>query len=55
MKVTSGKLKLYGLVRDKNGIPKVSNINTCPKEILDLLTEKEIKDITNGINPYNRS
>ena len=55
MRVTAqnDEIKMYGLVRDSKGIPKVDDISKCPQAIIDLLTDKEIEDIKNGTNPYN--
>ena len=43
MKVNAGKAKLkgFGLVRDKNGKPKIDDYKNCPQEIKDMLTKKE--------------
>ena len=42
------KMKAYGLVRDKNGKPKVDDINNCPPEILNMLTKQEIEELKHG-------
>ena len=43
MKTNAGKIKLkgFGLVRDKNGKPKIDDYKSCPKEIKDMLTKQE--------------
>jgi len=38
---STGKLTGFGLVRDKNGKPKIDDYKNCPQEIKDLLTKKE--------------
>lgn len=40
-KATKAKLKGFGLVRDKNGKPKIDDYKNCPQEIKDMLTQKE--------------
>lgn len=44
--VNASKVKLtgFGLVRDKNGKPKISDYKNCPQEIKDLLTKEERKE-----------
>lgn len=44
------KIKLFGLVRDKNGKPKVGDIHNCPPEILALMTKQEIEELKNVSN-----
>ncbi len=50
--VTAGKskIKAFGLVRDKNGKPKIDDINNIPTQIWDMLTNKEPEEIENGRN-----
>lgn len=50
IKANKGKLKGYGLVRDKEGNPKFNDINNIPRVFWDLLTEKEQEEIQNGRN-----
>lgn len=38
---TKAKMKGFGLVRDKNGKPKIDDYKNCPQEIKDMLTKKE--------------
>ena len=41
-----GEWRAYGLVRDKNGRPKVNkDINKIPKEIWDMLTPEEQEEL----------
>ena len=35
------KIKGFGLVRDKNGKPKIDDYKNCPQEIKDMLTKQE--------------
>jgi len=42
------KWKAFGLVRDKNGRPKIDNLSKIPKEIWDMLTPEEQEEITHG-------
>ena len=43
MKIKAGKAKLkgFGLVRDKNGKPKIDDYKNCPQELKDMLTKQE--------------
>ena len=34
-------MKLYGIVRDANGRPKIDNPNTVPPQMAAMLTEEE--------------
>jgi hypothetical protein len=43
-KAKSTKLVGFGLVRDKNGKPKIDDYKNCPKEIKDMLTKNEIEE-----------
>ena len=43
------KFQAYGLVRDKNGKPKVDDYANCHDKIKALLTKKEREDFENGI------
>lgn len=45
-----GKIKAYGLVRDKDGKPKFADIYNIPKPIWDMLTPDEQKAINNVRN-----
>lgn len=45
-----GKLKLFGLVRDKHGKPKFDDLNNILKPIWDMLTREEQQEIENGRN-----
>ena len=40
-----GKVRAFGLVRDKAGKPKIDNIQGIPRPIWDLLTEGEKQEI----------
>ena len=42
------KIEVYGLVRDKNGKPKIDNYAECHESIKALLTKKEREDFENG-------
>lgn len=53
VKAKTGKATAYALIRDKNGKPKIDDIENCPKEILDALTKDEIEELKNGINTRN--
>jgi len=44
-----GKWRAFGLVRDKNGKPKVNkDISKIPKPIWDMLTPEEQEELRNG-------
>jgi len=46
------KVKLYGLVRDKNGVPKFDNFEDVPLPIWNMMTyEEQQKELQNGRNP----
>lgn len=45
MKTTSGKVKAYALVRDKNGKPKINNIYGIPQPLWELLTNNEKQEV----------
>lgn len=45
--------KIFGLIRDSFGVPKISRLSECAPEILTMLTTKEIEEIKNGTNPYS--
>jgi hypothetical protein len=45
----------FGLVRDKNGKPKIDDPTNIPQPIWDMLTEQEQEDIKDGLNTHNRS
>jgi hypothetical protein len=47
---TLGKVKVYALVRDKNGKPKIDDPENIPAEIWDALTDDEKLEIENGCN-----
>lgn len=40
-----GRVKAFGLVRDKDGNPKIDNPDTLPQELKDLLTDAEYLSI----------
>ena len=40
-----GKFKGFGLVRDKNGKPKIDDPETLPQQIKDMLTDEEYFEI----------
>lgn len=46
-----GKLKLFALVRDKDGRPKIDNPQTLPAEIFAALTADEVEEIYKGDLP----
>ena len=50
VKTQPGKFKAFGLVRDKDGKPKIDDINNIPKQIWDMLTETEQQEIDHGRN-----
>ena len=41
------KVSGFMLVRDKDGKPKIDDPENIPREIFDMLTEKEQEDFTN--------
>lgn len=51
----SGKFKGNGLVRDKDGKPKIDDYENCPEDIKALLTKEEREVFENGINTHNSS
>lgn len=53
VKSATGKMKGYALVRDAQGKPKIDNIDTCPQEILDMLTKEEIEELRNGTDTHD--
>jgi len=34
----------FGLIRDKNGKPKIDDYKNCPQQIKDMLTKNEIEE-----------
>jgi len=57
MKIGSqpGKWKAFGLIRDKNGKPKVNkDINKIPQQVWDMLTPEEQEEIENGSDTPRR-
>jgi hypothetical protein len=55
VKVSPGKFKGYGLVRDKNGKPKFDDImKHIPGPIWDQLTNDERQEIEDGRNTRGR-
>ena len=40
-KAEKAKMKGFGLIRDKNGKPKIDDYKNCPQEIKDMLTKTE--------------
>jgi len=52
VKSLPGKMKGYGIVRDKNGNPKIDNPEKLPKEILDSLSEQD-RNYIYGNNTHN--
>jgi len=48
VKVQPGELKMFGLIRDKDGKPKIDDINDIPDPIWNMLTDKEQQEIKNG-------
>jgi len=40
-KAISAKIKSFGLIRDKNGKPKIDDYKNCPDEIKKMLTQAE--------------
>lgn len=53
VKVQPGKVKTFGLIRDKDGKPRIDDINNIAKPIWDMLTDKEQQEIKDGTNTYN--
>ena len=49
-KAENVKTKGFGLVRDKNGNPKIDDYKNCPQEIKAMLTKTEIKEFENVSN-----
>ena len=49
-KAKAGKIKGYGLVRDKDGRPKFDDIHNIPTPIWDMLTAAEQQEIENERN-----
>ena len=47
------KMKGYALIRDKNGRPKIDDINHIPKEIWEILTDED-KEYIHGAYTLNR-
>lgn len=50
VKTQAGKFKAFGLVRDKDGRPKIDDIHNIPDPIWDMLTEAEQQEIENVRN-----
>lgn len=52
--VKAGKARItgLGLVRDKNGKPKIDDYENCPQAIKNMLTDKERKEFENGTNTH---
>lgn len=50
-----GKIKAYGLVRDKNGRPKVDDVTAIPPEVWETLSEEDKRYLLNGNHPCNSS
>ena len=48
LKTLVGKIKGYGLVRDKDGRPLFDDASNIPKPIWDMLTKAEQEEIING-------
>jgi hypothetical protein len=42
---SQSKVKILGLVRDKNGRPKIDDGNTLPQELWDLLSAEEASNL----------
>lgn len=55
MNISTGVIKLYGLVRDKNGKPKIDDINNIHPKIWEMLTDIEQEEIKNGRNTSRTS
>jgi len=54
MKGTSQpKTQLFGLVRDKDGKPKIDDLDNIPKPIWDMLTREEQEEISHGRNSHS--
>ena len=49
-KAVKAKIQVYGLVRDKNGKPKIKNYAECHDSIKALLTKEEKEEYENGTN-----
>ena len=49
-KAIKAKVQVYGLVRDKNGKPKINNYAECHDSIKALLTKEEREEFEHGIN-----
>ena len=45
LNVSAGKFRGFGLVRDKDGKPKVDDPDSLPQEIRDILTDEEYLEI----------
>lgn len=51
LETSNGEFTLYGLVRDKNGKPRIDDINNIPEQIWNMLTKEEQEEIKrNGSN-----
>lgn len=48
------ELKMYGLVRDKNGRPVIDDGDSLPEQILLMLTKNELKEIKNDRFTFRR-
>lgn len=55
MDVMAGKVKLkgFGLVRDKDGKPKIDDYKNCSEVIKSMLTQEEKEVYENGFNSRN--
>ena len=48
VKAADIKFKAFGLVRDKNGKPKIDDYRNCPEEIKNMLSQTEREELENG-------
>jgi len=48
--LSKGKVQLFGLVRDKDGKPKIDDIHNIPEPIWNMLSKSEQQEIENGRN-----
>jgi hypothetical protein len=44
----AGQWRAYGVVRDKDGKPRIDDPNNIPDEMWKMLTPEEQKEIKNG-------
>ena len=50
-----GRIKAFILIRDKYGRPKIDDVENCPAEIWDALTDEEKEELLNGSDSQHSS